>query len=1817
MSTTEFDSSRLRFASVRVRAVHVLALLLASLLLPCYRVAHSQANYLIPGTTPVGTSTSVVLPVTLKQAGTVSTLLPLTTGNAGGDFSIVSGGTCAVGQAYAAGAQCTVSVGFTPSYPGLRRGAVVAKDSSGAILGTALVSGQGTGGLPMFTPGTAQTFAGEHDAWFYVSDGVAATSAPINLPSGVVLDFNGNMYLADTLNNRIRRVDAQTGLISTVAGTGLPGFSGDGGAATNAMINSPASLAMDGAGNLFFADQRNHVIRRLDAASQVITTVAGTGQVRGYSGDNGPATSAQLNLPLGVSFDQQGNLLIADTYNHVIRIVDAVSGTIRTLAGTGTSGFNGDNQLASSAQLSIPALALSLQDGSILVADTGNNRVRRIDRSGVMTTLAGNGAGQFAGDGGAATAASLKNPSGLATDPAGNIYIADSSNNRIRMVAADTRQIVTIMGTDSGSFSGDNAPANVASLYNPNALFFAQNGTLYISDSYNQSIRGIVTDLLKLTYSTIRRGKVSPPQLVTLANRGNASLTLSSFAFNMSAVDSITTSCSQARPLTSLQTCQLGVEFAPTVIGRDVVGSLGLPSDVTHITPTVRLDGEVLDVNPTTVTVVSSKNPSMTGDAVTFTASVTSDDANRTGNVTLTSDGTALCTSALQADGSITCTASNLSLESHAIVAQYAGDAQNAAATSATLTQVVKQPTTLQLTSSSNPATVTNPVTFTVTASAATGVPVGTVTFLDGTTTLGTAVLASGRASLTTSSLAPGAHSILAQYGGDASDATGQSTVLAQEIQQSSTTTLLGASNSSPPVGTAVTFTATVSSTIGSVPSGSVQFRDGSTVLATASLSATGSASFSTSSLTAGSHAIVAVYSGDTNDATSSSASLALTVQQLATATTAQPGSNPLSAGATEHLSAAVGIASGSTAQGPITGTVTFREGSTTYDSVALDDAQHAATDLRNLSVGTHVISMVYGGNANYAASSTTVTVTVNQTAASISLSDAAGTTLAGGAAVWTAGVSSNTGIPTGTVIFRDGSTTLGSGSLDAHGVATFSTASLTVGSHTVTAVYGGDANYTSVTSAPVIHTVNRAVPTLTLTGPASNTVNVTANVTFSLTLSHPGSTPTGTLSLLDGATVIATQPVTAAGVASFNTASLALGQHSISASYSGDDANESANSTTIVVTVQKAPTVTTLVSSANPITLGSAVALTATVTASTPNLSGTVNFLDGQQVIGSAVLTNGVAALTTSQLSFGHHQLSAAYVGSDIHAASNSATLDQNVRQQAVVAVASSLNPSNSGQAVMFTATAQSVGGLLPTGTLIFTDGAMLGVSKLDASGVATLQISTLGVGAHTIAVSYGGDDNFSSAQASLSQTVNNSTSTTVETVSANPATYGTALTLTATVTTNGGVATGQVLFTENGTAVGSAALGGTGVALFTTASLAPGRHTVVATYQTDGRTSASASSPVTFLVQQQTSLAVNFDNNPTLTLTPVLVTAVLTNSNAAPATGNVQFFDGNSSVGSAPLVNGSATLTVPVLTAGTHAITAKYAGDDANYAANSPVVDEVVKLRATTTSLTSSATNAADSQQVTLIAIVQSPTLAATGVPTGSITFSQGGKVIGTAPINTAGLATLNQQLEVGAKETVTAAYSGDANYATSSSASTDVQSGAPVNFTIATDVSNVQLSSGQHQMLMVTLTSIKGFNDDIRLGCIGLPYAATCTFSKTSIALAANGTQTMQLMVDTGDPLGQGSAATASNCGNGMPTVPLICVLPGGVLLLLYRRRSLVPVLSACVLSVLLLGASGCSGLRMSSTPAGTYAFQVTGVGTGTGAKQTQTVTLVVGQ
>jgi uncharacterized protein (TIGR03437 family) len=331
---------------------------------------------------------------------------------------------------------------------------------------------------------TINTFAGNGQA-AYSGDGGAANAAAVNYPKGVAIDSAGNIYIADTNNFRVRRVST-TGTISTVAGNGANAYSGDGGQGAAASLSDVTGVAVDPTGNLYITDDSNRRIRKV-STSGVITTVAGVG-VQGYSGDGGPASAAMIGRAVALAFDTAGNLFYADSVNQVIRKIDT-NGIITTVAGNGLEGFSGDGGPATAASMDFPIGVTVDGAGNIYIADGNNNRIRKV-AGGMITTVAGNGTGAFAGDGGQAVNASLNIPADVAVDLAGNLYIGDAGNNRVRVVSA-SGAISTLAGIDNNGYSGDGGPATAAMLNYPWGLAVSRTGTLYIGDRANSRIRTI------------------------------------------------------------------------------------------------------------------------------------------------------------------------------------------------------------------------------------------------------------------------------------------------------------------------------------------------------------------------------------------------------------------------------------------------------------------------------------------------------------------------------------------------------------------------------------------------------------------------------------------------------------------------------------------------------------------------------------------------------------------------------------------------------------------------------------------------------------------------------------------------------------------------------------------------------------------------------------------------------------------------------------------------------------------------------------------------------------------------------------------------------------------------------------------------------------------------------------------------------------------------------------------------------------------------------------------------------------------------------
>lgn len=350
-------------------------------------------------------------------------------------------------------------------------------------------------------------------------DGGPASAAQLSDPRSIIADRLGNYYIADYGNNSVRKIDA-AGIITTIAGTGIPGYAGDGGPAVAAQLRGVRGLALDTAGNLLIADAENHCIRKINAAG-IISTIAGTGTAS-YSGDFGPATAAMMNLPSGIAADKRGNIYIADFNNNAVRHIRP-DGNIYIFAGTSGAGYSGDGGPATAAQLNTPARIYIDTSGNVYIDDYGNNRIRKVDATGTITLVAGTGMPAFNGDGGPATAAALNEPVGMAKDDTGNLYIADWKNHRIRKVNP-SGIISTIAGNGIPALLGDGGPPLEASFNAPIGVWVAANGHLLIADQVNHAIREI--DPLGVVDNSVPGIKKGMPYVTAFPNPGSRLVTI-------------------------------------------------------------------------------------------------------------------------------------------------------------------------------------------------------------------------------------------------------------------------------------------------------------------------------------------------------------------------------------------------------------------------------------------------------------------------------------------------------------------------------------------------------------------------------------------------------------------------------------------------------------------------------------------------------------------------------------------------------------------------------------------------------------------------------------------------------------------------------------------------------------------------------------------------------------------------------------------------------------------------------------------------------------------------------------------------------------------------------------------------------------------------------------------------------------------------------------------------------------------------------------------------------------------------------------------
>jgi streptogramin lyase len=327
-------------------------------------------------------------------------------------------------------------------------------------------------------------------------------------PEGLALSLTGDLYVADARAHVVRRVEPVTGIVTVVAGTGEPGSSGDGGRASAARLRAPRGLCVAPNGDLLITDADAHVVRRISALTGSIATVAGAGRA-GSWGDGSPAVGAALDMPTGIAVSPEGDLFIAERGTNRVRRVLAESGIVMTAAGSGGPGYAGDNGPASSARFRNPEDVALAPNGDLYVADTGNHVVRRIARAtGIVTTVVGTGTPGDGGDGGPATAAQLRAPRALAFGPAGDLYIADTGNHRVRRVERETGVVTTVAGSGTPGFSGDGGASSQARLQSPSGLSVSPSGTYYIADHVNGRVRRVTGVLSVVAWAEVDREEV-------------------------------------------------------------------------------------------------------------------------------------------------------------------------------------------------------------------------------------------------------------------------------------------------------------------------------------------------------------------------------------------------------------------------------------------------------------------------------------------------------------------------------------------------------------------------------------------------------------------------------------------------------------------------------------------------------------------------------------------------------------------------------------------------------------------------------------------------------------------------------------------------------------------------------------------------------------------------------------------------------------------------------------------------------------------------------------------------------------------------------------------------------------------------------------------------------------------------------------------------------------------------------------------------------------------------------------------------------------
>jgi sugar lactone lactonase YvrE len=742
------------------------------------RIRKVSINTLFAATTP-SVAESQTVAVHLGTGETTTPAITFPNGNA--DFSQIGSLSCSSNADTTV--DCQIGLIFQPGHPGADASSLlVTGTETGASVG---LNGSGIAGSVSIDPGSASILAN-----------TLSTSA-----QQVAVDGGGNTYVADTGNNRILYYSANGSAGSVVAGGNGAGYSGDNGHAIAAKLSAPKGVAVDAAGNLYIADTGNNVVRRVDRFSQIITTLAGGASsvcplASDTYGDSCPAAQTILSAPAGVAADANGNIYISDSGHNLIRVIGSNGYSYLYAGGTVCSGATdtyGDGCAATQAALSSPAGLTVDTSSNLYIADTGDNLVREIAYVvGAITAVAGDGQAGFGGDGGLATRAQLSGPQGVAVDAAGDVFIADTGNDGLRIVNQAVGTISTLAGVLGSSGTGTvPGSANGVLLNAPRGVAVNSQGTLTLADSANGRLLQIQRSRVSYNFGTVNLGSSSDTQFFTIASTGTTALSSTVFTgsgntADLTLVPTTTQGCSGA--LSAGTACGMVGQFTPTVAATETA-TYALSSNATNsVPPALVLSGTGKVLISTSIAVTQTLPASGTpqyGQGITVAAKVTpsSTTAAMTGTITFKVDGVAgLPVLIVYASGVATASVaiSSQSVNPHTITAIYSGDFNYAASNNNAaplIITVTKANTTTSV--SSSPASLlqfsAESVTATV-ASSTTGTPTGTVSFYNGSTPLGTSSLnSSGVATFNSSILGVGSYSVTGVYNGDSNYSTSTS----------------------------------------------------------------------------------------------------------------------------------------------------------------------------------------------------------------------------------------------------------------------------------------------------------------------------------------------------------------------------------------------------------------------------------------------------------------------------------------------------------------------------------------------------------------------------------------------------------------------------------------------------------------------------------------------------------------------------------------------------------------------------------------------------------------------------------------------------------------------------------------------------------------------------------------------------------------------------------------------------------------------------------------------------------------------------------